>query len=261
MFRLFFSKLIICFLVSPVMYVFSAEENFLLINGLTDEILIELGTNNNKRFSPCCSFNIALSLMGYHCGILENEEMPKLDFKDGYDDWADSWKTAQTPKTWMKFSCVWYSKLLALQLGLESIQKYLVLFDYGNKDTSAGLVVPGPLSPAWLNSSLQISPHEQVAFIQKMLLGKLPISGNAIQQTKAILFNEQLPGGWNLYGKTGWSGSPKNATMLEHAWFVGWIEKDNTFYPFAYLIRDKKINLTQRLRVKELLAQYSILSA
>lgn len=64
------------------------------------------------------------------------------------------------------------------------------------------------------------------------------------------------------FGKTGWSGSDitKDGKTLEHSWFVGWIEKDDSFYPFAYLIRDKKINLDQRIpRVKQLLVESNIM--
>jgi len=72
-----------------------------------------------------------------------------------------------------------------------------------------------------------------------------------------------LPEGWKLFGKTGWSGSDiaKDGKTLEHSWFVGWIEKHDSFYPFAYLIRDKKINLDQRIpRVKQLLVESNVMT-
>jgi hypothetical protein len=34
------------------MQAFSAEENFLLIDGVTDEVITEFGPNINKRMSP-----------------------------------------------------------------------------------------------------------------------------------------------------------------------------------------------------------------
>ena len=80
--------------------------------------------------------------------------------------------------------------------------------------------------------------------------------------TKAILFKEELPEGWKLFGKTGWSGSDiaKDGKTLEHGWFVGWIEKDCYFFPFAYLIRAQKINLDQRIpRVKQLLVESNVM--
>ncbi|MBA3816174.1 MAG: class D beta-lactamase [Parachlamydiaceae bacterium] len=259
------TKLIIFFLftVSSANTLSANEENFLLINGVTNEIVVELGPSINERMSPCSTFKITLSLMGYDAGILKDEKTPIWDFQDGYDDWLESWRAPQYPQSWMKYSCVWYSKILALQLGMEKIQSYLTSIEYGNKDVSGGLGLPGPTSVAWINSSLKISPKEQVNFIQKMLHGKLSISPYSIQMTNAILFKEELSEGWKLFGKTGWSGSDiaRDGKTLEHGWFVGWIEKDQNFYPFAYLIREKKINLDQRIpRVKQLLLKSGVIT-
>ncbi|MBS0627112.1 MAG: class D beta-lactamase [Verrucomicrobia bacterium] len=252
-----FSRLISsCLFIACYIHAFSAEENFFLINGITDEVITELGPNLNKQISPCSTFKIPLSLMGYDASVLKDETNPVWDFQEGYDDWLISWKTSQSPLSWMKYSCIWYSKVLSIELGLDKLQNCLTSMEYGNQDASEGLINPGPLDPFWINSSLKISPKEQVVFIQKMIRGHLSISSNAIEMTKAILFKEDLPEGWKLFGKTGWSGSDitKDGYTLEHSWFVGWIEKDHSFYPFAYLIRDKKINLDQRIpRVKELL--------
>lgn len=262
MFRQLFSKLIVCLFIVSCTQAFSAEENFLLINGKTDEVITKLGPNINKQMSPCSTFKIPLSLMGYDAGVLKDESNPTWDFQEGYDDWLVSWRTPQSPLSWMKHSCLWYSKILSIELGIEKIQNYLVSMKYGNRDASGGLADLGPLNPFWINSSIEISPKEQVGFIQKMVRAQLPISSTAIEMTKAILFKEELPEGWKLFGKTGWSGSDitKDGKTLEHSWFVGWIENDDSFYPFAYLIRDKKINLDQRIpRVKQLLVESNVI--
>lgn len=149
-----------------------------------------------------------------------------------------------------------------MKLGLEKVQNYLTSFEYGNQDASGGMAEPGPFNPFWINSSLKISPQEQVGFLQKMIQGKLPISTKAFQMTKVILFKEELNEGWKLFGKTGWSGSDitKDGKTLEHSWFVGWIEKDHHFYPFAYLICAGKINLDERIpRVKRLLVESGVM--
>jgi beta-lactamase class D len=258
--RLSFSRLLALFLFVPCIHAFSVEENFLLIDGMTDEVVTELGPNINKRMSPCSTFKIPLSLMGYDSGVLKDETNPTWDFQEGYDDLLVSWRAPQSPLSWMKYSCVWYSKVLSIELRV--IQNYLTTIEYGNQDASGGLADLGPLDPFWINSSLEISPKEQVDFLQKMIRAQLPISSRAIQMTRAIMFNEELPEGWKLFGKTGWSGSviAKDGKILEHSWFVGWIEKDESFYPFAYLIRDKKINLNQRIpRVKQLLIQSNVM--
>jgi beta-lactamase class D len=241
--------------------VFSAEESFLLVNGSTGEVVIEMGPHVHKRISPCSTFKIALGLMGYDAEILKDEKTPAWEFREGYDDFLESWKSPQTPKSWMRCSCVWYSKLLTLELGAKRIQGYLASFGYGNQDISGGLAQPGPDNPAWINSSLQISPEEQVVFIRKMLGGTPPVSLSAIEKTKVILFKEESTEGWKLFGKTGAGSSPvEDGQTLEHSWFVGWIEKGKRFYPFAWLIRDKKISMEKRIpRVKQLLVDSHVM--
>lgn len=146
--RQLFSKLIVYLFVLSCAHVCSAEENFLLINGMTDEIIVETGPNINERVTPACSFNIVLSLMGYDAGILKDDKIPNWDFQEGYDDFSESWKISQTPQSWMTRSCVWYSKIIGLQLGLGTIQSYLALLAYGNQDMSTGVAIPGPKSSA-----------------------------------------------------------------------------------------------------------------
>ncbi|HEV8051159.1 MAG TPA: penicillin-binding transpeptidase domain-containing protein [Parachlamydiaceae bacterium] len=260
--QFFFPFIMGLFFIFQDLFANTVEESFLLINGHTKEPVVMKGPYINDRISPCSTFKITLGLMGYDAGILIDESMPVWVFQEGYDDYLDSWKAPQYPASWMKFSCLWYSKILALEIGLDKIQNYLESFAYGNQDVSVGLAPPGSTSIAWINSSLKISPKEQVDFIQKMVSGKLGVSPEAFQMTKTILFKEKLCAGWSLFGKTGWSGSSvaKDGITKEHGWFVGWIEKEDKFYPFAYLIRDKKINLPERVpRVKELLMQSGIM--
>ena len=45
-----------------------------------------------SRHAPCSTFKIAISLMGYHEGLLNDEMHPKLPFKEGYVDDIDKWK-------------------------------------------------------------------------------------------------------------------------------------------------------------------------
>lgn len=113
--RLFSTLIVLCLFVSHTRAV-CAEENFLLIDGITNETVLKLGPHVEERISPCSTFKITLSLIGYDAGILIDETTPTWDFQDGYDDWLASWRAPLTPKSWMQYSCVWYSKVLSLQL-------------------------------------------------------------------------------------------------------------------------------------------------
>ena len=208
-----------------------------------------------KRYAPMSTFKIALSLIGFDSGILVDEMHPVWPFKEGYVDWRDAWNQDQTPKSWMKESCVWYSQVLTKQLGMEKFQEYVTKFDYGNKDLTGDKGQNNGLTNAWLSSSLQISSAEQVAFLQKMLAGKLPIKPHAVAMTKNILFVEELKNGWKFYGKTG-MGSLLNADGtknpdLYHGWFIGWIEKGDRRIIFSNHIEDDKkeeIGASQRAK-------------
>lgn len=230
-------------------FAFAAEENFILMNGKSSKSILEIGPHIDERVTPCSTFKIALSLMGFDSGILQDENNPVWLFQDGYDEFLESWKNPQTPQTWMKESCLWFSKQLTANLGMQKFKFYLAALEYGNQDASGGL------TNAWLTSSLKISPREQVVFIQKMLQEKHPLSKLAVDMTKRLVFVEELPDGWKLYGKTGWTGATRKPDgRNELGWFVGWLEKGDEYLPFAYNIRENKINLLQRIpRVKQLI--------
>jgi beta-lactamase class D len=209
----------------------------------------------DKRYAPMSTFKIALALMGFDSGILIDDMHPVWPFKKGYVDFRDAWMQDQTPKSWIKESCVWYSQVLTKSLGMKKLQEYVTKFDYGNKDLSGDKGQNNGLTQAWLSSSLQISSVEQMNFLEKLLLNKLPVSPYAQAMTKNILFVEDLQNGWKFYGKTG-TGSLINADGtknpdLYHGWFIGWIEKGERRIIFSnHMNDDKKEDMLASLRAK-----------
>lgn len=181
-------------------------------------------------YTPQSTFKIALSLMGFDAGILANETSPSFPFKPEYSHGINVCKGDHNAKTWMRDSCVWFSQVLTKKLGMVKFQKYVSDFNYGNKNPTGGL------THSWLSSSLKITPAEQIQFLQNMINKKLPVDPKAIEMTKKILFIQELPGGWNLYGKTG-NGHYKGE--LQQGWFVGWIEKGDRKLVFAHHIVDE----------------------
>jgi len=197
-----------------------------------------------SRHAPNSTFKIAISLMGYNEGILIDETNPKLPFKKGYTDWLEIWKQPQTPISWIKNSCVWYSQVITKKLGIKKFQDYLAKFDYGNQDTSGDPGQNNALTISWLSSSLKISPAEEIIFLQKLVNNALPVSLKSHEMTKKILFVENLEADWKLYGKTG-AGYTKNSNdplneENKFGWFVGWIEKDNRTIVFAHYLEGKE---------------------
>lgn len=197
-----------------------------------------------SRHAPCSTFKIPISLMSYNEALLIDETQPELPFKEGYVDYIENWKQPHHPALWLKHSCVWFSQVLTQQIGMKKFREYVAKFDYGNMDVSGDKGQNNGLTRAWLSSSLEISPEEQVAFLQKLLDNKLPVSLKSLEMTRAILFVEDLPNGWKLYGKTG-SGSLLNQDRthkldIQMGWFVGWIQNDKHTITFAQYLEDEE---------------------
>jgi beta-lactamase class D len=189
-----------------------------------------------SAFSPHSTFKIPLSLMGFDSKILLNDTTPSFPFKVEYSPGINVCKGDHNPKTWMRDSCVWFSQVLTSKLGIEKFRKYVNDFNYGNKDVSGDSGKNNALERSWLNSSIRITPDEQIQFLQKLIENKLTVSAKAIEMTKSILFIQELPGGWKLFGKTG-NGRYKGE--LQQGWFVGWIEKNNRKLTFVHHIVDE----------------------
>jgi beta-lactamase class D len=207
-----------------------------------DKIIMEEG-DCKTRYAPESTFKIPLSLIGYDAGIFEDENTPEWPCKEGYDYYINVCKSPHNPRSWIRDSCVWYSQLLTKQLGIKKFQDYITKFNYGNMDLSGDKGKNNGLTNSWLSSSLEISPEEQVAFLQKIVNHQLPISKKSYQMAKSILFREELSGGWMLYGKTGNGrqlSSHREKLDLRHGWFVGWIEKNGRILTFASHITDDK---------------------
>jgi beta-lactamase class D len=205
-----------------------------------------LAVRNNKvlhqegecllRKSPCSTFKIAISLMGYDDNIFINEDLPILKSTDYINSQKECHKP-MSPSFWMNNSCVWYSQKITEKLGLKKFQRYINEFDYGNKDISGDYNKNNGLTHSWLTSSLKISPKEQISFLQKLVENKLPVSLRSHELTRSILYIEDFHEDWKLYGKTGCGNfKEKNQEVLQLGWFIGWIKRDNEIIYFANYI-------------------------
>ncbi|WP_369825979.1 class D beta-lactamase [Achromobacter sp. HZ34] len=221
-------------------------------------VLVEQGACAD-RYTPASTFKIAISLMGFDAGILQDENTPVWNFQPGYPEWGgEEWRKPATPARWIKYSIVWYSQQVAKRLGQARFQEYASKFHFGNEDVSGEPGKHNGTEGAWINSSLRISPREQVEFLRKIVNRRLPVSAHAYDMTSHILDLGAIADGWHLYGKTG-TGSPGNDGHYDasraYGWFVGWMEKDGRKVAFARLIQDQeKQSTTPGVRARASLA-------
>jgi len=189
--------------------------------------------NCEIRHAPCSTFKIAISLIGYDSGFLIDENEPLINYREGYVDTLDSWRKPQTPISWIKNSCIWYSQIILRNIGIEKFFQYLNLFNYGNA-ISDTLDKKNAIYDSWISSSLKISPREQIFFLKNFLENKFNLPNKSIVNTKNILHVADLENSWKLYGKTGSCDiESQESQPIQSVWFVGWIEKNNRKIIFA----------------------------
>jgi bla regulator protein BlaR1 len=183
---------------------------------------------SNTRFSPCSTFKVPHAIIGLDLGLLKDGSTV---FKwDGRPMYVPEWEKDHTLNSAMANSVVWYFQKLAKQIGPARMSAYLAKFDYGNQDIS------GRQDLFWLESSLKISPQEQIGFLKKLAQRKLPVSQRAMAITKqAIMLDKQ--GDARLFGKTG-SGYIKGKHSW--GWFVGWVESHGKKLLFTTYIQAPK---------------------
>jgi beta-lactamase class D len=188
-----------------------------------------------QRTSPCSTFKVPLALMAFDSGILKDEtSMMKWD---GTKSSRDTWNRDQTAATWMQNSVVWFSQRLTPQLGMERVKAYLSRLDFGNQDMSGGLTM------AWLDSSLQVSPDEELRFWERFWREELSVSKHALDMTKKITLVGKSDSGWTLHGKTGsggvGAGGSNQEPRLWLGWFVGHVARGDREYVFVTSYSDR----------------------
>ncbi|MDG4884927.1 class D beta-lactamase [Mesorhizobium sp. WSM4884] len=188
----------------------------------------------DRRVSPASTFKVPLALIGYDSAILSDQHTPSWDCKPEFNAVKRDRKTVD-PTIWERDSIIWYSREITRRLGTDRFAGYVSKFGYGNADVSGTAGKNDGLTNSWVDSSLEISPVEQAAFLRRLLAGKMPVSAKAHEMTKAIIPTFET-GEWIVQGKTGSTGLDKNKRSL--GWFVGWAEKGGRRIVFARLVVD-----------------------
>lgn len=208
--------------------------------------IIKTEGNCDIQNPPCSTFKVALALMGFDSKILTDKDFPKWSFKKEYEsnfqNWYQpemgikyGWHGEHTPATYMQNSVVWFSHQITQRLGKEKFKAYVNKLNYGNKDVSGTPGQDDGLLNSWLQTSLKISPREQVELLDKMVSGQLELSRDAQKKTMEIMVKKETNGqpiewgGWKLFGKTG------GGTGCDR-WFIGWVEKGEERIIFAQYV-------------------------
>ena len=195
------------------------EGSFVLYNMAQDTWNIYDMDRAALRVSPDSTYKIYDALFGLEAGAITPEDSTMEWNRELYP--FQEWNTDQTLQSAMSASVNWYFQEIDKQLGTSAIDRYIREIRYGNENTKGGL------SSYWMESSLKISPIEQVELLRKLYENNLGFGIQNVNAVKdSILLSSSEAG--NLYGKTG-TGCIDGKDV--NGWFVGYVEApDNTWF-------------------------------
>ena len=206
-------------------YFANYEGSFVLYNPERDTWKLYNKELALARTAPDSTYKIFSALFGLDAGFITPEHSTLR--WDGTPYPFDTWNTNQTLDSAMANSVNWYFHSIDSKLGTSKVAKYLEQINYGNEDMSGGL------SSYWLESSLQISPVEQVQLLTALYQESLPFASEHMRAVKnALALPSPISG--TLHGKT---GTGKMDDQERNGWFVGWLERDGQTYLFATNIK------------------------
>ena len=171
------------------------------------------------RVAPDSTYKIYDALFGLEEGVITPED--SFIAWNGKNYPFETWNSDQTLQSAMTSSVNWYFQAIDEQLASTNIHNYIQQIGYGNENVS------GRLSTYWLESSLKISPVEQVKLLTKLQNNSLGFSSENINAVKDAICLSSSDAG-TFYGKTG-TGRVDGQDV--NGWFIGYIETaDNTYF-------------------------------
>ncbi len=174
-----------------------------------------------RRSSPDSTYKIYSALAALQEDVITPEDSSRQ--WDRTEHFFAAWNQDQTLRSAMQYSVNWYFQNLDRSTGYASLSRFFRRIGYGNQDLSGGL------SSFWLESSLQISPQEQVLLLKDFYQNTWGLPQKQIDTVKDSLYLTEYHGR-RLYGKTG-TGIKDGKEI--NGWFIGFTETDTDVYFFA----------------------------
>jgi beta-lactamase class D len=186
----------------------------------TGTVIASDPTRAVETFLPASTFKIPLALIALETGVVKDAHKDVLPW-NGVEWIVPACNADQTLATALARSCLPIFAEIGRRVGDERLNASLTTLGYGNHDASGGY-------PYWVNGNLRISALEQIAFIDKLRLGNLPVSPEHMATVRAITTIESRDG-YVIHAKTGWADSPDP----DVGWIVGWVDRGEASWLFA----------------------------
>lgn len=208
-------------------YLESDTSSFVLYSIKQDKFYIHNKKQSTQRVSPNSTYKIYSALTALETGVIQPAST-HMDWNGNKYNY-ESWNKSQDLRSAMQYSVTWYFQNLDRQVGKQTIKKMLSEYHYGNENVS------GKIEDFWLESTLKISPFEQVELLHNLYENKFNANPRNIEQVKASMKLGEKDGAV-LYGKTG-TGIVNGKAA--NGWFIGFVETETDTYFFATNTRDE----------------------
>jgi beta-lactamase class D len=170
---------------------------------------------------PASTFKIPNSLIALETGVVADPDKDLFPW-DGVKRPIEAWNKDHTLRSAIAVSALPVYQEIARRIGQERMQKYVDLFDYGNRDIGGGI------DQFWLTGNLRIDPIEQIDFVDRLRRRALPISKRS-QDLVADILPVTKVGDNIIRAKSGLTGREQGSL----GWMVGWAEKGEAHTVFA----------------------------
>ncbi len=207
--------------LSKVFEDIGTDGTFVMLELKSGRITVVNSPRHTRGFLPASTFKIPNALIALETGVVQDADHPVFKW-DGMKREFEAWNKDHTLRSGFKASAVWQFQEIARQITGTRMRVYVSQFGYGNRD------IGGNEDSFWLDGRLRISALQQVEFLERFYVGKLPAAPRSVAVVKDIMFLEKI-GAATLRGKTGWIPSGDNKI----GWFVGWVERGEEAYIFA----------------------------
>jgi beta-lactamase class D len=109
---------------------------------------------------PASTFKIPNSIIALETGVVADPDKDVFKW-DGVVRSIEAWNRDHTMRSAIAASVVPVYQEIARRIGQERMQKYVDLFEYGNRDIGGGI------DQFWLTGNLRIDPIEQIDFVDR----------------------------------------------------------------------------------------------
>lgn len=182
------------------------------------------GSEPDMRRGPWSTFKIPNLVIALETGAAESldTELPwDPEVRPAQGFWFEAWEQDQTLRTAFIRSAAWAFQDLAVEIGTDTYQEILPAWSYGDAEVADGS------DKFWLDHTLEISPREQINFLDHLLSRELGVSETSLAALDEVSLAGQRPDG-ELHGKTG--AGPVDLSDQDgryEGWYVGYLVRED----------------------------------